>query len=299
MHTPKPDIELITAASILGLKPSGVEHLAGRLLSTGLEAKLQLQHPVLHMPTMNAQYSGQRDTDTHCLNTDAIINFSQQLADIIASTVQLQRFALVLGGDCSILLGVMSGLKTLGSYGLVFLDAHADFYEPERSVSGEVADMDLAIVTGRGPEKLTNMNGLRPYVRDEHVIQVGQRDAAETAQYGSRDIRNTAIRVFDMATIEKNGMERVTADVTAEIRQWDTSGCWLHFDTDVLSDDINPAVDYRLPGGLHFEQVEHFIRQLLQTGKMAGMSVTIFNPLLDTDSTIAKKISATLVSAFS
>jgi len=188
------DIELITAPSILGLKPSGVEHLAGRLLSTGLETKLQLQYPVLHLPTINSQYSGLRDADSNCLNTNAIIDFSQHLADIVASTVRLQRFALVLGGDCSILLGIMSGLKPVGSYGLVFLDAHADFYEPEKSLTGEVADMDLAIVTGRGPDKLTNMNDLRPYVRDEHVIQVGQRDAAEAAQYGSQDIRDTPIR---------------------------------------------------------------------------------------------------------
>jgi len=299
MRAPKVDIELITAPSILGLKPSGVEHLAGRLLSTGLDTKLQLQYPVLHLPTINSQYSGLRDADTNCLNTDAIVNFSQHLADIVASTIRLQRFALVLGGDCSILLGIMSGLKSAGSYGLVFLDAHADFYEPEKSITGEVADMDLAIVTGRGPDKLTNMNDLRPYVRDEHVIQVGQRDAAEAAQYGSQDIRDTPIRVFDLAAIEKNGIEKVTASVIAHMNQWDTSGFWLHFDTDVLSDDVNPAVEYRLPGGLRFEQVEYFIRQLLLTGKMAGMSVTIFNPLLDADSTIAKKISATLVSAFS
>lgn len=298
MRAPKPDIELITAPSILGLKPSGVEHLAGRLLSTGLDTKLQLQHQVLHMPTMNAQYSGLRDAETNCLNTGAIIEFSQHLADIVASTVRLQRFTFVLGGDCSILLGIMSGLKTVGSYGLVFLDAHADFYEPERSLTGEVADMDLAIVTGRGPEKLTNMNNLQPYVRDEHVIQVGQRDAAEAAQYGSQDIRDTPIRVFDLATIEKNGMEAVTTSVISQISQWDTNGFWLHFDTDVLSDEVNPAVDYRLPGGLRFEQVEYFIHQLLLSGKMAGISVTIFNPLLDADCTIAQKITATLVNAF-
>jgi arginase len=299
MRTPTVDIELISAPSILGLKPSGVEHLAGRLLSAGLDKQLQLQHPVLQLPTINARYSGLRDPETNCLNADAIIDFSQQLADIVASTVRLQRFALVLGGDCSILLGIMSGLKSTGAYGLVFLDAHADFYEPERSLTGEVADMDLAIVTGRGPDKLTNMNDLRPYVRDEHVIQVGQRDAAEAAQYGSQDIRDTPIRVFDLDAIEKNGIEQVTASVKADINQWDTSGFWLHFDTDVLSDDINPAVDYRLPGGLRFEQVEYFIRELLLTGKMAGISVTIFNPLLDADSSITKKISATLVSALS
>lgn len=58
--------------------------------------------------------------------------------------------------------------------GLIFLDANADFYEPEKSITGEVADMDLAIVTGRGPELLTNINDQRPYLRDENVIHIGQ-----------------------------------------------------------------------------------------------------------------------------
>jgi arginase len=294
----QPDIELISAPSILGLKPNGVEHLAGRLLSAGLDTQLNHPRPVLHVPTLNTQYSGLRDPATNCLNPDPMVEFSRRLAETIASTVKQQRFAFVLGGDCSILLGIMPGLKKIGSYGLVFLDAHADFYAPEQSPTGEVADMDLAIVTGRGPDKLTNVNGLKPYVQDAHVIQVGQRDAAEAAQYGSGDISDTTIRVYDFAAIEKNGIETVTSSVISHIREWDTDGFWLHFDTDVLSDDANSAVEYHLPGGLRFDQVEYFIRQLLLTGRMAGISVTIFNPLMDADNNIARNITATLIAAF-
>jgi arginase len=61
-----------------------------------------------------------------------------------------------------------------------FLDAHADFYQSEKSISGEVADMDLAIVTGQGPEILKNINNLHPYVKDENVIHIEQRDWEET-----------------------------------------------------------------------------------------------------------------------
>jgi len=82
-------------------------------------------------------------------------------------TINTDRFALVLGGDCSILIGIMQVLKVIGRYGLIFLEAQADFYEPEKSVTGEVADMELAILTGRGSELLTNINNRRPYVEDE------------------------------------------------------------------------------------------------------------------------------------
>jgi arginase len=73
---------------------------------------------------------------------------------------------------------------------------------------------------------------------------------------------------------------------------------WIHYDTDVLSDDINPAVDYRLPGGLTLEQVVYLQHALLSSGKVVGMSVTIFNPLLDDDGHIANVIVEGLTEAF-
>src|SRR5690606_11158487 len=132
-----------------------------------------------------------------------------------------------------------------------------DFYQPDKSVSGEAADMDLAIVTGRGTEILTSINTEPPYVKDEHVIHVGQRDWEETRMYGSEDIRQTRIKCFSFAEIRKRNMDSITSDILKVVNKTQLEGFWIHFDTDVLSDEINPAVDYRLPGGLQFEEVEY------------------------------------------
>jgi arginase len=272
------DIELISAPSILGLRPNGVERLGESLLAAGLAQKLNYTKPVTHVPALNHLYSKERDQQTNCLNPVAIRVFSLTLSPLVAEAIRNKQFAFVLGGDCSILLGIMPALKERGNYGLVFIDAHADFYEPEKSQTGEVADMDLAIVTGRGPEVLTNINHLRPYVRDENVVHIGQRDWEETKQFGSQDIRDTPIKCFSLDDIEKEGIEKITKDVLHYIDQTNTDGGWIHLDTDVLSDEVNPAVDYRIPGGLSFKQVEHLIRALLLTGKMVGISVTIFLP---------------------
>jgi arginase len=184
----------------------------------------------------------------------------------------------------------MAGLASLGTYGLIFVDAHADFYEPEKSVTGEAADMDLAIVTGRGPDILTDLHHRRPYVLDRDVIHVGQRDWAETRQYGSQDIRETSITCFDLHSIQTRGIEAVVADIRTQVKMSGTQGYWIHFDTDVLSDDINPAVDYRLPGGITFEQAETLIGSLLATGRVKGMSVTIFNPTKDETGSITRNL---------
>lgn len=280
------NIEIISAPSILGLKPTGVEHLSESLLHADLATKLQAT--VKHIPTLNAAYNTTRDTETNCLNAPLIRDFSIILGKAVSDA---KHFPLVLGGDCSILLGIMPALKAKGTYGLIFLDAHADFYEPEKSTTGEIADMDLAIITGRGPEILTNIHGMQPYVKDEHVVHIGQRDEEETKRYGSQDIRETAIKCFSLADI-------ADWNISKHIDTLKPDGFWVHFDTDVLSDDINPAVDYRLPGGLLFEQVEEIISSLLSTQNIVGMSVTIFNPKLDKDGSIAKGITTCIVNAF-
>jgi arginase len=137
---------------------------------------------------------------------------------------------------------------------------------------------------------LTNIDDLRPYVPDEMVIHIGQRDKEETERFGSQEIRDTNITCFSLKQINEEGNQNVIRKVLETIEHSNIEQFWIHFDTDVLSDDINPAVDYRLPGGLSFEQASYFIRNLLATGKAAGISVTIYNAALDPDQSIAKNI---------
>jgi arginase len=92
----------------------------------------------------------------------------------------------VLGGDCSIVLGGLLALRRRDRFGLLFVDGHTDFYQPEANINGEAASSDLALATGRGPEILTMFDGYRPLVRDEDVVVLGFRDGEEAASYGSQ-----------------------------------------------------------------------------------------------------------------
>jgi arginase len=287
-HSSGNKIQIISAPSILGLKPTGVERLPTSLLDSGLREHLGIKNPVIHVPTLNNLYSDQRDDQTKCLNSHAIALFSRLLGRAVTDTIDENRFPLVLGGDCSILLGICSALKIRGTFGLLFMDAHADFYEPEKSLTGEVADMDLAIITGRGPSLLTNIDNQQPYLSDENVIHIGQRDQEEARVNGSQDIWYSEIHCFPLRDFETRGTSRVLTEILDAIRQSTVRKFWLHFDTDVLSDEVNPAVDYRLPGGLGLDDAEEIISSLLATGKVVGASVTIFNPTLDTNGQITQ-----------
>ena len=101
---------------------------------------------------------------------------------------------------CSILLGSTLALRRRGRYGLLFIDGHADFYQPEANPNGEAASMDLALATGRGPDVLTNLEGRKPLVVDEDVVAFGFRDTDEQMAYGIQPIP-AGLLSFDLATI--------------------------------------------------------------------------------------------------
>ena len=292
------NVQIISAPSILGLKPTGVEELGKSLLQHKLSDKIHSVIPVIHVPDLNELYSDKKDPVTLCLNVAALHDFSVALSDTITKDFSNSNFKLVLGGDCSIMIGVGVALKSIGTFGLIYVDAHADFYLPRQTPTGEAADMDLAIITGRGPSILTSINAKHPYFLEKHVFHVGQRDEEETMKYGAQLITDTSINCYSLKTIRKLGIRSVADTITQKMQLQHTDGYWIHFDTDVLSDDINPAVDYRLPGGLQYEEVTDLIKSCIKTGKVAGMTVTIFNPKLDPSGKISRQINECIADAF-
>lgn len=279
---------VIDAPSILGLRPSGVQYLPEALKAAGIIKKLDADYegrvPIL-------PYDSERDETTLLLNGDKIKIFSQRLATVVVSVIQKKkRYPGVLGGDCSILIENMLALRKLGRFGLFFIDGHADFYQPSASNTGEVADMDLAIISGRGSDLLTNIEGLKPLVRDEDIVLFGYRDRLESSKYGSQEVEKTPISAFDLDFIRTKGIENATTIALNRICNDNIKGIWIHLDVDVLDDSIMPAVDYRLKNGLTFEELTHLLDALVSTYKTVGMDITIFNPKLDPNGDLARKL---------
>jgi arginase len=194
----------------------------------------------------------------------------------------------VLGGDCSILLGNLLALRRRGRYGLLFLEGHADFYQPEAEPNGEAASMDLALATGRGPAVVTDIEGRCPLVRDEDVVVFGRRDAADAEAHGSQRIEDTAIAMTDLAAVRAAGIEVAAASAVERLSKTELDGVWIHLDADVLDDALMPAVDYRIPDGLSWDELAAVLRAFVSSGRAVGINVTIFNPKLDGDGSIAR-----------
>lgn len=157
--------------------------------------------------------------------------------------------------------------------------------------------MDLALATGRGPLLLADLDGRGPLVRDEDVAHFGRRDAAEAEQAGSQRIEDTAITIVDLPTIRQRGAERAARDALESLHRPELAGIWVHLDCDAVDDALMPAVDYRLPGGLSWAELETVLRLAIDAGRVVGLEITIFNPRLDSDGTIAHDLVGCLVRA--
>lgn len=281
------EIVLIRAPSALGLRPTGVELLPAALEEAGLKSYLGIRDVKTVVPL---PYNPQRDHGTGMLNPDGIAEYSVRLANAAQEVVQQGKFLLVLGGDCSITIGIMLALKRMGRFGLFFLDGHADFYQPGASPTGEAADMDLALISGRGPDIVADLEGQKPLVRDEDIVLFGQRDREESREYGSQQVSDTLIHVFELEKIRKDGPQQSVKTALERLFNNPIRGFWVHVDADVLNDNEMPAVDYRMSDGLHFEELGDVFSALFSSGKAVGMSVSIFNPRLDTSNKLAPKL---------
>jgi arginase len=288
-------IAVVDAPSNLGLRPpgagkvSGVDRLASSLRSRDIVSRLGALDGGDVTPT---PYTPNLDPETTVLNGRAIREFAEDLAAKIGAVLEDGHFPLVLGGDCSILLGSMLALRSRGRFGLVFLDGHLDFRHPGNSgVVGAAAGADLALVTGRGPEQLTNIDGLGPLVRDADVVALGERED----YHEWRDIRNTEITVFDLQDVRALGAAEAGRRAIERMEAGGVEGFWIHLDADVLDDNVMPAVDSRQPDGLSYVELVELLRAALSSDLAVGMQVTIFDPELDPTGQIAEGFASAVV----
>jgi arginase len=285
---------IINAPSNLGLQPTGVESLPDAFMKEGfitrLNAKLVAEIQPKH------KYDYKREIETLLLNSNSIREFSIDLSHVVSHQIKQNFFPIVLGGDCSIIIGIMLGLRRISKYGLFFIDGHSDIYQPGASPTGEVADMDLAMVTGRGPNILTDIESMKPLVKDEDVVVFGYRDAEEASRYGSQNVKVSNVHVFDLAKVKELGVYLAATTALNQLLVTEKKGFWVHVDADVLNDNVMPAVDYRLEDGLDFFELSELLRILISSHRAVGMSITIFNPKLDLDGSIARNFVSSILS---
>ena len=223
-------------------------------------------------------------------NEDLVERYSRDLAQHVAAADD-GAFLVVLGGDCSIVLGCLSGVRRKRArVGLVYVDAHADFATPELSRTGSAASMCLALAVGRGDSTLARLDGEQPLARPDDLVLVGRRDDADTPWYGQDVLRAGPMLDLTHATIRDRGIADVAALALERVTRPGIDGFWIHVDADVLDPDEVPAVDSPEPGGLLLDELSELLTPLIRHPDAIGLELTIYDPQLDPDRTSAARL---------
>jgi len=229
----------------------------------------------------------------------SLVSMIYAVRTAVNSVLIENRFPLVIGGDCPLLLGCLAAARDRHHrIGMLFVDGHEDAYTPDQSPTGEAADMELGLALGREIVGLPpEIAGLIPMIKLANVAVLGPRDKKilqEASVYSLSD----EVDFYDDKALRNENVEDLARYVLSRLQEG-TDGWWLHVDLDVLSTNSLPAVDYPQPGGLNWKQLECVTTTALTTHHNIGWNVTIYNPDLDPERISARRIVQYLVDVMS
>ncbi len=299
-------VGIVAAPVSLGLRPGARGQEPGTwrapevLLAAGLAEKIP-SRSLTRLP--RPRYEFDQQPGTRIRNGNTLRTFMLSLADAVKSEFDAGRFPLVLGGDCSVMLGCLAGARRAGARGLIHVDGHSDFFHPGNydtgSRLGTAAGMDLALATGRGEKLLTEWPGIDgPLVADADVVQAGERDA-ENPDYRKfyGDVLDTAITQLTVQRIRRDGIALVAQRIIGQLAARKLDRAWVHVDLDVLDEKVMDAVDSPGTPGLDFAQLTELLRTLIGSGRICGLDVCIYDPDLDRRNRFAGPIADCIAAA--
>lgn len=241
-----------------------------------------------------------RDAATGLVGIDGVLSTTDGVRAAVASTIAAGQRPFVLGGCCALLPGALAGARdAIGGLGLVYVDGHLDFYDGVTSPTGEAADMPIAVVLGDGPGPWVERVGRVPVVDPRAIAILGYHDEDELADIGDQLPARRAAGIFDADadTIRRTGPGSVGSEALKHVQQT-ARPVWFHVDLDVLDQDVFPATDYLISGGLDWDQLVELIGPVVRAPELVGWSLSCYNPEKDPDGRSGREIIAAIERVF-
>jgi arginase len=258
---------VIGAPTSMGAHAPGQERAPGALRAAGLVERLP--DAVDLGDTTLRRWAPDRE-HRRAQNAAAVVAAAREVEERVGAALRDGRRALVLGGDCTVELGVVAGA---GRAGLVYFDMHPDLNTPETIPGGTLDWMGVAHLLG---------------------LQGAHADVAAVARLAPADLVLLAADDGQMTEAERKrvadeglraiGMADVAADpAAAAARALATLGhdrLLVHFDVDVVDFvDLPLSENTGHNIGLPFATARAVLEVLLADPRVAALTVTEHNPL--------------------
>ncbi|KAA1036932.1 arginase [Macrococcus equipercicus] len=292
-------VEIIGAPCAFGQRKLGVNMGADAMRYAGLverieaigvtvEDKGDIKGPAINMKKYRSEQDG------GLRNLEEVTEFCETLCNEVDETIQAGKFPLVIGGDHSIAMGTISGVKRhYDNLGVIWYDAHGDLNVADSSPSGNIHGMPLRALIGDGHEDLVNIGGYKNKVKVENIVLIGMRDLDDGEK---KYIREVGIKTYTMAEIDKLGMKTVIEETIDYLK--DKDGVHLSLDVDALDPVETPGTGTCVPGGITYRESHLAMELLHDSGIVTSMELVEVNPLIDVNNQTANQAVGLLGSFF-
>jgi arginase len=220
-----------------------------------------------------------------------------EVAYAVHMAIQNRAWPLVIGGDCSVSIGVLAALiNHFPSLGLYYLDGDVDLNTPETTHTGMFDGMVMSHILGRGADELRNFGARCPLLDEPQIALFGY-----SLQAGGVD--TAEIESLNESRMAKYPLEEIVADVEAAAKgavrelESNASHFLVHFDVDVIDYDDFPAVDVPHRPGLALSQAKKALNIFTGSPSTVGLVVAEFNANQDVDGSLARRLADTIAGA--
>jgi agmatinase len=202
--------------------------------------------------------------DVAIQGSDTEANYGR-ITSAVRAIVEQGALLVALGGDHSISYPLGRGMRSVGEFDVVHIDAHTDFLD----------DLDGARLTGAS--QLRRLAEL-PFVGT--VTALGVRNVDRVEVDGLRDLGGRWATTRDVLDRGASAVVRETVP--------QSDALYVSIDLDVLDSSIAPGHSLPEPGGLSYRQLRAILVEVARRGRVIGFDVVELNPARDPSGTTAR-----------
>lgn len=233
---------------------------------------------------------------TEMAKLDIIEEQCRALANSIVQLVQDKKFFTVFGGDHSCAIGTWSGaaqaMRSQGSIGLIWIDAHMDSHVPETSPTGNIHGMPVASLLGFGNKRLINLLGIFPKLKPENISLIGVR----SYEPGEAELlKRLNVRVFFMEEVHQRGLHVIMQEAI-QIAKKGTVNFGVSIDIDSIDPQDAPGTGVAEPNGISAASLNTALKILADHPQLMGIEIAEFDPHRDKNH-ITEKLIPRLINA--
>jgi arginase len=229
-------------------------------------------------------------------NLAAVVRVARQVADWVAdyldSGSDSGRLPLIIGGDCTITLGVIAGFKRRHpDVGLVYVDGDADLGSGSDAGSGLLDSTGVAHLLGGGTPELAGLAGPPPLLEASRLALVGG-DPRETDDAGRRFLAERGVSFQEGPALISDPAVAAGRALAAVVPA--SGPVVVHFDVDTVDSGDLPLANFpHYASGVQLDHVVTCLRVLRRHPAFAGLVLTEVNPSYDADgSQLARYVDA-------